>query len=113
MATEERGTSRGVVVGTDGSSAAERAVDWAADEAVRRGTDLHVLYAFPSESQARAWEFTPSPELHKTGERVVAASVERIGRPGLPVTSEVLVEDPATALVAGSVGADLVVVGAR
>ncbi|WP_324651243.1 universal stress protein [Georgenia sp. H159] len=114
MDTEEYPTGS-VVVGTDGSPPAERAVDFAAAEAARRGVGLHVLYAFPWLSRARAWEFAPSPDITETGERVVSAAVDRVraAQPGLELTTEVRVYDPATALVEASTRASVVVVGAR
>ncbi|WP_412518010.1 universal stress protein [Actinomadura madurae] len=33
-----------IVVGYDGSEPGRRAIDWAADEAARRGASLHVVY---------------------------------------------------------------------
>jgi len=112
MVTEEF-PAGSVVVGTDGSANADRAVDWAAREAVRRGVGLHVVYAFPWVSRARAWEFAPPPEATETGEKVVSAAADRVRRThtGLTVTSEVLIESPAAALVEASRRATLVVVG--
>lgn len=114
MATEEIPTGS-VLAGTDGSAMAERAVAYAAEEAHRRGLGLHILYAFPWASQAAAWEFTSPPELVRNGEQVVAAITERVGTrwPELAVTSRVIVEDPATALVGASRHAEITVVGAR
>jgi len=104
-----------VLVGTDGSPMAERAMDYAVEEAHRRGLGLHVLYAFPWAAQAKAWEFSPPPELVTTGEQVVAAAAERVDKqwPDVTVTNRVVVEDPAIALVEASRHAALTVVGAR
>lgn len=104
-----------VVVGTDGSANAEVAVDWAAEEAVRRGVGLHVLYAFPWVSRARAWEFAPPAEAETQGTALVQAAAERVRAtyPDLSVTTEAGVEDPAVALVAASRQAGAVVVGRR
>src|SRR5690625_814018 len=114
MVTEEFPVGS-VVVGTDGSENAHQAVDWAAAEAARRGVGLRVVYAFPWIGGARAWEFSPPPEVTENGERVVAAAVARVAErcPGVTVTTEVLGESPAIALVEASRRAGLVVVGAR
>lgn len=104
-----------VLVGTDGSPAADIAVDWAADEAARRGVGIHVLYAFPWLTRARAWEFEPPQEITENGERVVAAARERIEsrHAGIGVTTEVRIEDPAMSLVTSSAEASVTIVGAH
>ncbi|MEE6282448.1 universal stress protein [Georgenia sunbinii] len=104
-----------VLVGTDGSAAADVAVDWAAAEATRRSTGLHILYAFPWLTRARAWEFEPPPEITENGNRVVAAAKKRVeeNHPGLAVSTEVRIEDPAMALVTSSESAVVTVVGAQ
>ena len=114
MTTEEIPVGS-VLVGTDGSPMADRAVDWAAEEAQRRGVALHILYAFPWVSEAKAWEFTPPAELSENGETIVAGAAERVTArfSSLTVTTRVIVKDPAIALVAASRSAELVVVGAR
>lgn len=101
-----------VVVGTDGSAAAALAVRWAAEEARRRGTALHVVHAYPWLSRARGWETTPSAEALAEAESAVAAAAQRVADI-VPTTTEVVVEDPALALVRASASAALVVVGAR
>ncbi|HLT85651.1 MAG TPA: universal stress protein [Phototrophicaceae bacterium] len=113
MVTEEFPTGS-VVVGTDGSPSADRAVDWAAAEAVRRGVALHVLYAFSWVSRAHAWDFTPPPELVQAGEAIVTAAATRVSttHPELAVSTEARLDDAATALVHDSTRASLVVVGA-
>jgi nucleotide-binding universal stress UspA family protein len=105
----------GVVVGTDGSDAAGVALDWAAEEAHRRGAGLHVLYAYPWLARARAWEFAPAVEELELGDRVVADAAGRVrsAHPELRVTTEVVVDDPSVALTVASAAAALVVVGAR
>lgn len=104
-----------VVVGVDGSSSAETALDWAVEEAHRRGAGLHVLYAFAWLAQARSWAFEPPPEAIEAGERLLHAAAERVraARPNLPVTEQLVVLDPASALVDASARAAVVVLGAR
>lgn len=114
MATEQI-PAGSVLVGTDDSAMAERAVAYAAEEAHRRGLGLHLLYALPWASQDTAWEFISPPELVSNGEQAVAATAERVAArwPEIAVTSSVIVEDPAAALVDASRRALITVVGAR
>ncbi|MGC0336771.1 hypothetical protein RKD20_001805 [Streptomyces sp. SLBN-8D4] len=65
-------TDRHVTVGVDGSLVAVRALDWAAEEAVRRGTALRIVYAVADRDEA-------GPILASAAARVH----ER--HPGLPV----------------------------
>lgn len=104
-----------VVVGIDGSAAAETALDWAVEEARRRGAGLHLLYAFAWLTQARSWAFEPPPEALAAGEELLRTAAERAraAHPGLLVTQQLVVLDPATALVDASARAVVVVVGAR
>jgi nucleotide-binding universal stress UspA family protein len=89
-----------VVVGVDGSLVAVRAMDWAAEEAVRRGAELHVLYAVPDRDEAGP---------------VLASAVTRLGarHPGLPVVTRAAVGSAVRTLVHESEGADLTVVGTQ
>ena len=38
---------RAVVVGVDGSPANDLALDWAVEEATRKGLPLHIIHGFP------------------------------------------------------------------
>jgi nucleotide-binding universal stress UspA family protein len=106
-----------IVVGTDGSSRADLAVEWAADEATLRHRPLHIVHA------AERWDhdmpFYASPgtceSLTETGEHVLAEAVERAAkaRPGLPVTSELVFDTPVRALRPQARRADEIVVGHR
>jgi nucleotide-binding universal stress UspA family protein len=88
-----------VVVGVDGSPAAERAVLWACDEASRLHRSLHVLHA--------AARTAPRAPLYS------AVSTAHRRCPGLRVTSELSCDPPATALVQASRSAHTLVLGAR
>lgn len=101
-----------VVVGTDGSTQARLAVRWAVAEAARRGTRLHVVHAYPWLARATGWETAPSQEALAEA-REVAESAAREVSGLVETTTEVVVEDPAVALVRQSAAASLVVVGAR
>ncbi|UUU19029.1 universal stress protein [Streptomyces sp. DSM 40750] len=93
-------TDRHVVVGVDGSLVAVRALDWAAEEAARRGAALRIVYAVADRDEA-------GPVLASAASRVH----ER--HPGLPVETRA-VEGGAVRVLAGeSEGAVLTVVGTR
>ncbi|SEC76128.1 Nucleotide-binding universal stress protein, UspA family [Streptomyces sp. 3213] len=89
-----------VVVGVDGSLVSVRALDWAADEAARRGTELRVVYAVPDSDEA-------GPVLASAVTRLTAR------HPELSVVTTGAVGGPVRTLVRESEGADLTVVGTR
>jgi nucleotide-binding universal stress UspA family protein len=93
-------TLRHVVVGMDGSLIAVRALDWASDEAARRGAALRVVYAVPDRDEAGP---------------VLASAAERVHRrhPQLSVVTSPVTDGIVRALVRQSEGADLTVVGTR
>jgi nucleotide-binding universal stress UspA family protein len=89
-----------VVVGVDGSIAAVRALDHAAQEALRRHTGLEIVYAVHDLDES-------GPVLTSVVARV------RARHPVLPVTVAPVTGDPADALVRRSRDAALTVVGTR
>ncbi|MFK0266139.1 universal stress protein [Streptomyces angustmyceticus] len=107
-----------LVVGTDGSPDAMRAVDWAADEAALRGCPLRLLYA-------SLWALHEEPAHSCGGSRraqragaaqAVAAAAEVRARsrcPEVAVTADVRDEDPVYALADASEGAAAIIVGCR
>jgi nucleotide-binding universal stress UspA family protein len=112
-------SNRRVVVGFDGSRESTAALEWAADDAARRGCGLHVVYAF-------LWPLTgmylgPSPGGPAEGGLANAARAllddaarqAREAHPDLDVTTELVVAAPAPVLVEKSRTALLVVVGCR
>ncbi|GAB3979472.1 universal stress protein [Actinoallomurus acanthiterrae] len=106
-----------IVVGTDGSPRATTAVAWAAHEAARRRRPLHIVHAFGH--WGLSIPFHPgvgsSGSLTEAGERVLAEAVARAAkaRPGLRITSELILEGPVYALFARAEQAYEVVVGHR
>ena len=87
-----------ILVGTDGSATADRAVDRAVDLAATIGARLTILTA------------SASPER---GAKVVEQTAARIGGSGVEVDTMVSSSDPATAIVEATEGGDfdLVVLG--
>ncbi|MFK4071990.1 universal stress protein [Streptomyces sp. NPDC029674] len=106
-----------LIVGVDGSPASLRALDWAVDEAVRRGTPLRAVYA-------SSWEWYEGHEpsfgiggdlVQASADHIVDRAVEHARRrtAAVDVTGTVLPEDPAAALIRASGEACAVVVGSR
>ncbi|MBQ0984780.1 universal stress protein [Streptomyces sp. F63] len=98
-----------VVAGVDGSDASLRAVDWAADAAVRHETPLRVLCATGPALG------TPVPELEENAERIRDLAVEHARKrvPSVDVTGEIVPESAADALLSAGRNAFTLVVGSR
>lgn len=118
----------GIVVGTDGSPSAQRAVRWALGEARLRGAPLTLVHAWLAPLMAALPEpwaigsptFGPSDEQVYEGLRSAARSVldaavaeARRLEPGLDVRGELVEARPAEALLEAAGDADLLVVGSR
>jgi len=107
-----------IVVATDGSEQAGRAVEWAALEAVRRGATLRIVSVPAMPSRMRAYDSSPATVAHFMREysaAALSAGAKRAGEvaPRLPADTELLTGAPATALIASAAGAAMLVVGAR
>jgi nucleotide-binding universal stress UspA family protein len=106
-----------IVVGTDGSPSAERAVEWAAAEAARRRRRLHIVHAV--QPWACDLRFDPDPQaagsLAKAGEGILIQATELAAKtaPGIAVTTESVFETPGYALREQSHGAYEIIVGHR
>ncbi|WP_030546968.1 universal stress protein [Streptomyces albus] len=98
-----------VVAGVDGSDSSLRAVDWAADAAVRHETPLRVLCATGPALG------TPVPDLTENAERIRDLAVEHARQrvPSVEVTGEIVPENAAEALLSAGRNAFTVVVGSR
>lgn len=103
-----------VVVGVDGTPAADAAVVWAAATAARRGRALSITHGMDLAG------FTAGPvgirgadAVHEVGARIVASAAELAARtaPDVPVDTEVSAMKPSELLVARSASAHLVVLG--
>jgi nucleotide-binding universal stress UspA family protein len=112
-----------IVVGTDGSEHAERAVVWAARQAHTEGRPLDVVHAYGRVGTGElAWLGTPGLDqsvlaraLREAGETLVAEAREIavLEVPGLVVRTHVLDTDARDALVEASGSAHMVVLGSR
>lgn len=110
---------RMVVVGVDGSAPSGKAVDWAAQEAARRGVDLHIEFVVDQPTLAIPFAglitYVDPGDLRDYGATVLDAASDRATRvePGLQVRTHVLVGSTPAELVKAGADADLVVVGSR
>ncbi|GAA2448009.1 universal stress protein [Actinomadura vinacea] len=106
-----------IVVGTDGSPGADRAVRWAADEAALRGLPLRVVHSI-DKGLYELPLFAPGQfarPVTAAGEELLAGAerLARERRPGIEITTELVAEATATALADRSRHAFEVVVGHR
>ena len=104
-----------VVVGVDGSETARRALQWAADEAQRRGADLEIVHAWhpPIQPLGLVLPAVDRASSEANGKALLGAATSAVGsRPF--IVEPVLVEGPpARSLLEVSAGAALLVVGSR
>jgi nucleotide-binding universal stress UspA family protein len=108
-----------VVVGTDGSGHADRAVEWAADVATAEHRALVVVHAIHT---ASGWLLPPMVDvgglndaIAQEAEAMVEHTKQRLEQrhPGLAVTSVLTHDDPRDVLIELSRHAHLMVVGSR
>ncbi len=103
-----------VVVGVDGSDSSREALDWAVDDAARRGRPMVLLAAWLVDYSAE----TTAPVRQRLEDAsrstlVTAAAHVRATAPSVAVETRVVHAQPASALIAASRDADTVVVGTR
>ena len=111
--------SQTIVVGTDGSEPAVRAVREAIRIAARDGAELHVVTAFQDPAKFResieSGATTVNLNLQEVGDSLAARAVSEAEAAGVKVTPHVHGGDPAEAILdtASEQNADLIVVGSR
>ncbi|GAA3398589.1 universal stress protein [Streptomyces roseoviridis] len=108
------GTGR-VVVGLDGTEQADAAAEWAADEAVLRGTGVRLVHVLEPSPDVLV-PFVSREPVASWGEELLASTAARLraSRPGLSVTTQLLPSDPVTSLVlATEEDGGLLVLGSR
>ena len=109
-----------VLVGVDASASADHALDWAVDEAVRRGWPLHLVnaYTVPVTAGIAGEITTPLVDdevVRRAAEQVCAEAAARVAAraDAPPVRTSVEYGDAAGVLVDASADAGLAVVGKR
>lgn len=117
--TVELAVDGGVVVGDDGSSAATAALRWAAEDAVRRGTTLHVVrcWSLLTAPRPSSWQPGYVPPLHDW-EAAVLGDLRREASAVVDLTRTAVQwhavhRQPGEVLTQATDSADLVVVGSR
>ncbi len=109
----------GVVVGYDGSPESERALQYAVDEAGRRGTSLHVIRAWSLTNAVRPDDVPRGivPSYEEFEAATAAATREQVERlvPDcqVPVEVHAVHGSGSRVLIEASTGADVLVVGRR
>ena len=110
---------RSIVVGTDGSEPAERAVREAVKIAAREGARLHVVTAYPDPHMVRERIMSGATEvpvkLREVAEGVLARAAHEAEDEGVEVETHARESEPAEAIIeiANEQQADLIVVGNR
>jgi nucleotide-binding universal stress UspA family protein len=108
--------NRRVVVGIDGSPAAEAAIRWAAPEAAARDAELQLVHAFVWPSfHVPLGPSDLAPGLRAAADKIVTESVELAKKFEPAITVHGVRRDgfPAPVLIQASADADLVVIGSR
>ena len=103
-----------IVVGVDGSRSSQCALEWAAEEAQRLGTGLHLVHASDIEWLVAATLLVAADDDAVTDELLdLAVRDLRTRFPDLAVTAQVTTGAPAHDLIVASEHARVVVVGAH
>lgn len=117
MSGENPGRARlgNVVVGVDGSPSARTAVLWAAAEADRRGSRLHLVHAADTDRRALFAAAETIQEVREAGRDLLARTARLVGEdfPDLDVTAELGRQEPLAALRAAAGARGTIVVGHR
>jgi nucleotide-binding universal stress UspA family protein len=106
-----------LVVGVDGSDSSLRATDWAADEAVRHGYSLRLVYASlwqQYDGMATAFSLT-RPSGQVLAENILGAAAQRVQSraPEVKVITEAIPKDTVATLLTESRNAAAVITGVR
>ena len=116
MTVHEKSKAARIVVGYDGSVDAERALEWAAQQAEMTSSRLELVGAWEWPT-GLGWMTIPPSDYDPTKEVSTAlgetVTKVHLSHPGLHVIPHVIEGSPAIALVEASRGATLLVVGTR
>ncbi len=102
-----------ILVPIDGSDQSDAALDHAVDLARHHGSEVHLLYVADTNRDSLSMQGGRIVDaLEREGDRIVSEAVDRV-EAGIDVVDTVETGDPVETILdyAGSVGADLVVMG--
>lgn len=102
---------REVVVGVDGTECALGAVRWAAQEAARRSAPLRILHAAPYLAGRNPSGAPPAELPRARGITAVAYTTARHTAPDVHAFTEVVPDEPGTALLRAAAAGQLLVLG--
>lgn len=104
-----------VVVGVDGSEPGRRALQWAADEAQRRGADLEVVHAWhpPIQPLGLVLPAVDHASAEANGKALLDAAASAVANRPFIVAPMLIEGSPARCLLEVSTGAALLVLGSR
>ncbi|MCT4354033.1 universal stress protein [Streptomyces sp. Je 1-79] len=106
--------SREIVAGVDGSPESLAAADWAAREALHRGTGLRLVHAWRWEPLDLPLAQDPAHQQQMAGDvlREAESTIAR-RRPGVELSGEILPDSPVAALLSTEERAEMLVIGSR
>ncbi|MFF0558391.1 universal stress protein [Streptomyces sp. NPDC004266] len=106
--------TRNIVVGLDGTEQATAAAEWAAEEALLRGTGVHLVYAREPVPES-VLSFMPRGSDETWAEEMLSRTAARLRerRPGLAATTRLLPAGSVPGLVAAAEESELLVLGSR
>ncbi|MFD0061096.1 universal stress protein, partial [Streptomyces sp. NPDC127574] len=116
MQVDVTGPERGsVIAGIDGSKPAHRAALWAAQEAVRRGTALHLVHGADTDSRALYVSVETIERVRRTGRELLDDTAQAVTEqhPDLRVTKEFSRSGPVPSLRRAAARYGTIVVGNR
>ena len=107
--------SQTIVVGTDGSSDADLALEWAINEAGQTGRRVVVVHAAPLASSVVFAALTPLgfPDATTFGTEVLRSAARRCRQAGVAVATTLAEGPAADCLIEASAGAAMLVLGTR
>jgi nucleotide-binding universal stress UspA family protein len=105
-----------IVVGLDGSAASDRALEWALQEAQRRGWAVAVVTAFGHNTHGGLDETTVTRHSREAAEKAQVEQIDRVAEPyreDVTLAVEVLEGPPVERLIEAAQHARLLVVGSH
>ena len=113
---EDRRERGHIVVGVDGSTGSEHALQWAVDDAHARRLDVDVVHAWSQAVSVYPADLYAEPDAHRTAAaRLLAHALTTVDDADADtrIASRLVQEDAASALLEAAADAELLVVGTR